>query len=329
MGEVSIVEKMNLPAELAEFFDPTGMEDDLSAGVSGGFSILSFRGSKWRVKHAGGEEMVTNDEGDPRASLEMVFLKASPDISKTYYEGGYTEGSDQPPTCVSTQGVTPDKDSTTPQAPSCAACPHNQWGSRITDDGRKGKACSDSRRIAVVPAFDMENETYGGPMLLRVPAASLNDLKSYGLGMKKKGFPYNAIVTRVSFDPEPSYPKLIFKPVRPITADEAGVLASHYQSDKIENILSGSATPAETPKPPAKEPMKKPEEGYSLEFEQQEQEEAPAEAAPKKKPARKPRAKKPAAKPAPEPAAAQAEVEEDDALGSEMDAIVAGLDGLE
>ena len=297
MSEVIPFDQKNLPAELSGFFDVDSMADDLSAGVAGGFAILSFRGSKWRIKASGEEVLVTNEDGEARPSVELIFLKASPDISKVFYDHKYVEGSDDPPTCMSVNGIIPDADSTTPQAPSCAACPHNQWGSRMTDDGRKAKACQDSRRIAVVPMGDIENEQYGGPMLLRVPAASLNDLKSYGVGMKNKGFPYNTIVTRVGFDPDASYPKLTFKPVRRITEAEAHELTAHYKGEKIEAIL----TQADENRALQKQALveeKKPEppkqEAVSLEFE----EDAPkAEAKPEPKPEPKVEEKQEAAEP--------------------------------
>ena len=297
MSEVIPFDQKNLPAELSGFFDVDSMADDLSAGVAGGFAILSFRGSKWRIKASGEETLVTNEDGEAKPSVELIFLKASPDISKVFYDHKYVEGSDDPPTCMSVNGIIPDADSTTPQAPSCAACPHNQWGSRMTDDGRKAKACQDSRRIAVVPMGDIENEQYGGPMLLRVPAASLNDLKSYGVGMKNKGFPYNTIVTRVGFDPDASYPKLTFKPVRRITEAEAHELTAHYKGEKIEAIL----TQADENRALQKQALveeKKPEppkqEAVSLEFE----EDAPkAEAKPEPKPEPKVEEKQEAAEP--------------------------------
>ena len=169
-GDVIAMDTSNLPANVAEMFDVNTIGDDLSAGVAGGFPILSFRGSKWRIKANGEEQLVTNEDGEARPSVELHLLRASPNISKVYYDHKYVEGSDDPPTCSSVLGISPDADSKAPQSPTCAACPHNVWGSRMTDDGRKAKACQDSRRVAVVPAGDIPNEQFGGPMLLRIPA---------------------------------------------------------------------------------------------------------------------------------------------------------------
>lgn len=313
--EVAAFDPKNLPAEFAGFFDAEGMSDDLSAGVAGGFAILSFRGSKWRIKSSGEEILVTDANDEAKPSVELIFLKASPDVSKVYYDHNYTEGSDEPPTCMSISGITPDADAASPQDTSCARCPHNQWGSRMTEAGKKAKSCQDSRRIAVVPMGDIPNEQYGGPMLLRVPAASLNDLKTYGLGMKNKGFPYNTIVTRVGFDPDASYPKLTFKPIRKINQEEALQLGTHFKGERIETILTqADETRAqrklEATKP---EPVAKPAV-VSLDFEE-EVTAAEATAAPVEAPA--------ATAAIPEPATA---APVDDALSGELDDILSQLE---
>ena len=139
----------SLPAEIAALFDVSTLQDDLTAGVEGGFSVVSFRGKTWRIKHGGEEVPVTDDNDNPIPGLEVVILKASKDVSKIYYAKKYSEGDEGEPDCYSLDGIRPDSGANNKQASGCAACPHNQWGSRITDNGKKAKACSDNRRIAV------------------------------------------------------------------------------------------------------------------------------------------------------------------------------------
>lgn len=239
MGEVTPFTGGQVPAVLAGNVDDN---DDLSSGIRGGYSVISIRGSKWHIKADGEETTVTNAEGDPIGSLRLVLLKASPHISKNYYPGGYAPDSNDPPTCSSIDGVTPDPGSPSVQAPSCAVCPQNVIGSKMTDDGKKLKACSDSRRIATIPEGDFKNERYSGAMLLRVPASSLSNLSAYGKKMKQVGFPYNTIVTRCSFDHDAAFPKIEFNAVRPLTDDEAneivGLLSEPEFADKIEAVLA-------------------------------------------------------------------------------------------
>jgi hypothetical protein len=241
MGEVTPFKGGKVPQKLANAL--AGNNDDLSAGVRGGYSVLSIRGSRWHIK-TGDEQVTVTDQttGDPVGSLRLVLVKASPNVSKNYYEGGYVEGSNDSPTCFSVDGVHPDPGAEKKQAASCAVCPKNVFGSRITDEGKKAKACSDARRIAVIPEGDFKNTEYGGPMLLRVPASSLSNLAQYGKKMTGRGFPYNTVITRVSFDHNVSYPKLEFNAVRPLTDEEGDeileLLSDPEFSSKVESVLA-------------------------------------------------------------------------------------------
>ncbi|MFX8094606.1 hypothetical protein ABTK72_20245, partial [Acinetobacter baumannii] len=85
-------------------------------------------------------------------------------------------------------------------------------GSKISDNGSKSKACSDSRKLVIVPvgangAVDFENLRFGGPMLLRVPPASLRAFAEYDAKLQAMGLPYYAVVTRLQFDQSQAYPR--------------------------------------------------------------------------------------------------------------------------
>jgi hypothetical protein len=99
--------------------------------------------------------------GQPLFSLDVVLLKANPQLSKLYYSKAYAEGDDGAPDCSSANGITPDSGVPNPQSASCAGCPQNVWGSKITPQGTKTKACADMRRLAVVPERDIACQTWG------------------------------------------------------------------------------------------------------------------------------------------------------------------------
>lgn len=292
--------------------------DDLSAGVSGGFAVMSFKGSRWKIKYQGEEHQILNSDGDPVASLEAVLLKANPHITKNYYEKGYTEGAAEAPDCFSLDGVRPDPGVEKPQSDACARCPKNVFGSRITPAGKKAKACQDNRRLAIVPAADLENETFGGPMLLRVPAASLADLALMGKNLKARGFPYNAVTVRIGFDMDVAYPKLTFRPIRPLTDEEAVTVRELLHDDKLERILAEAVELRDAPVEEAEEPKD--------DLFEQPVAAKPAAPAPKAAPA-KAAAKPAAAKPAPKPAAKPAAVAGDGDLSGEdsLDADIRGI----
>jgi hypothetical protein len=233
--------------------------DELGQGIASSYGIMGFKGKVWTAKYQGNDYPLMRDDGDgPRNSIEVVIIKASPAISKIFYKNGYVDGSTAAPDCWSANGVNPDASVQQKQNATCADCAMNAWGSRVTEAGKQGKQCSDSRRIAIIPIADLENEMFGGPMLLRIPAASLKDLKAYGDFMNSYQFNYYAVVTRISFDPKEAYPKFVFSAVRPLTDAEAQRIVQYRDHDpRIPAVLSetqASATPAGNAPAPAAVP---------------------------------------------------------------------------
>jgi hypothetical protein len=213
--------------------------DELGQGITSSYGIVGYRGKVWSIKFQGKETQLMRDDGDgPRGSIEVVIVKAASAISKIFYANGYQDGSSAPPDCWSTNGLTPDAAAQNKQNATCAGCPMNAWGSRVTEAGKQGKACSDSRRIAVIPVNDMANDMFGGPMLLRIPAASLKDLKAYGDLLNSYQYPYYACATRISFDPKEAYPKFVFSAIRPLTDDEAKYVLELRDDKRVGNILN-------------------------------------------------------------------------------------------
>lgn len=234
---------------------PATADNDLAAGVQAGYGLIGYRGKVWSVKHRGDELQLMRDDGDgPRGSIELILLKSSTHISKIFYKDGYVEGSDAPPDCSSTNGIVPDAGVQNKVSAACANCPMNAWGSRITPAGKQGKACSDSKRVAVVPMNDPANEAFGGPMLLRVPAASLQDLAAYGTKLGQLSYPYYSVATRISFDPAESYPKFVFSAIRPLNDAEAAVVLSLRNDVGVTRILAESSEAAPVAAPAAVTP---------------------------------------------------------------------------
>lgn len=237
----------------------TGKNDDLSSGVSSSFGIVGYKGKVWSNRFGGKEDILMREDGDgPRGSIEVVFVKAAPAVSKIYYKGGFVDGTNAAPDCWSANGVIPDASVVAKVNPTCADCPMNAWGSRVSDAGKQNKACADSRRAAVVPLGDMDNDLFNGPMLLRIPAASLKDLKAYGDLLDTHGYPYFAVGTRISFDPKEAYPKFVFSAIRPLNEAEAKKVLELREDRRVQVILNetvdtagatseGSALPPASP----------------------------------------------------------------------------------
>lgn len=306
-----------LPAHLLEGFDSAS---DLIGTGGGGYPSVSIKGKVFTLKRGDEKTLITrtNSDGEeePARALEVVILKVFPAgklFAKTYYEGGYTEGSDAKPVCYSNDGIAPGINATNPQCKTCAACPQNVLGSKITEDGKKTKACSDSKRLAIAPAGQLND-----PYLLRVPFTSLFALSEMGETLAKRKVPYNAVVAKIGFDYTVAHPKLTFKPHAFLDAAGVAEVQEMKDSDIVQRIVGivedeyhGEADDSfETPKqkvaaakPAIKKPVVEEDDPKPKVKVQVEDEEAPAP-------------KKAAAK----PAAKVQEVEEDlDAALDDMD----------
>ena len=296
-----------LPAYLKQV-DVASLNSDLTSHAGGGFPSISIKGKVFAVVRDGEREVLRNPK-DPESaatSLDVVLLKANKGTSKVFYLKGYDKDSSegQKPDCYSNDGIEPAADSQNKQAKKCATCPHNQWGSRISEKGAtKGKACNDTVRMAVAAA-GMLND----PMLLRVPPASIRALGEYGQTLAKRGVAYNMVVTKVAFDMDAESPKLTFKPVGFLDDAAYAEVQETIGSSIVDNILGASfnvveAAPAEKPEVAEEEPAPAPKPTPVAKPKpapvamEPEPEEAPAPVA-KPKPAAK-AAPKPAPKPAP------------------------------
>jgi hypothetical protein len=286
----------NLPSYLKSF-NISEINADLTAHAGGGFPVISIKGKVFAIVRDGERTVLPNpkDPESPATAIDVVLLKANKGTSKVFYLKGYDKDNSegQKPDCYSSDGIAPAADAQTPQAKKCATCPHNQWGSKISDKGAtKGKACSDTVRMAVAAAGQVND-----PMLLRVPPASIKALGEYGQMLAKRGVGYNMVVTKVAFDMEAESPKLTFKPVGFLDDAAFAEVQETIQSDLVANILGASPVPLAL-EAPADEPEIKgtPPKAAVKTKTVTEDEVTEAVAAAEAKPVAKP---KPAAKPAP------------------------------
>ena len=234
-----------VPSAIATIFGSPDTNDIVGNSTAGGFPVISIKGKVFHITRGGERTLITKPgEDDSAASLEVVVLRANPDNSKVYYANGYQEGSDSKPNCYSNNGRTPEADAAEPQSKSCATCVHNQWGSRITADGKKGKTCADSRRIAIATV-----DTPNDPMLVRVPAASLKAFVEFGKLLQARGVHPQTVVTKLGFDYSVAHPSLTFKPVGLIgDVEQLTEIKKASESELVAQIVGLKATaPANAP----------------------------------------------------------------------------------
>lgn len=240
-----------LPAHLAA--DAARINADLGTKSKPKFPFMSLEGKQWTiVRGKDDSETLVNDEGDPRSAIEVVLLRVNKAESKVFYEGEYKKGSNAKPTCYSNNGQRPEEDSASPQAPSCAKCPHNVWG---TGQNGKGFACRGTKRIAIAAPDKLDD-----PMLLRLPPTSIAPLREYTKTLRN--YPYNSVVTRIKFDMSSPTPLLTFTPIGALTPEMYADAKAMYDTELVKAIIgiadeedvAVEAAPALAPAPQVEAP---------------------------------------------------------------------------
>lgn len=255
----------NLPAHLR---NGAALDDTTRAlmGSSESGKRISIEGSVWRLL-VNGKEVAQKEE----RTLNAVIVAAAPKVVRTYYAGAYKKGVAAPPDCWSADGDTPDATATNPQNPSCVGCPQNIKGSGQGDS----RACRFSRRLAVV----LDNDLNGDIYQLTLPSTSIFGegeagkwpLEMYAKMIGAKGIPITSVVTEMRFDTGSATPKVTFKPVRFLEADEHATVIEQGKTSTAQKAITmtvaqadgvtaksapaiSAPTATETPKEVAQEP---------------------------------------------------------------------------
>jgi hypothetical protein len=237
------------------------MAKSLAGGAVGGGKRISIKGGVFRLM-AGGKEVAAIED----RFLDVVFVNAAPNIGRTFYAKAY-DGDANAPDCWSADGKTPSPDSSNKQHDQCDGCPKNIAGSGQGNS----RACRFQQRLAVV----LSNDVGGDVLQLALPATSLfgkgdadqRPLQEYARYLAAQNVDPADVVTRMKFDTKSESPKLTFKAMRWIDADEQVTIKSQSESDdavkaitmtvaKMDNVKAPDPLMA-TPRPaPKAEPKK-------------------------------------------------------------------------
>lgn len=233
--------KANKPSQAFTTLDPS---QSLAEGIGASYPVIGYKGKIWSLRHRGESYIFLRpDDGTPIGYIDVVVLRSAPVKAKSYYlAGAFDEQQSQGkrPICASIDGIKPDKDVLEKQSEVCALCPRNEW--RTDANGRKGRDCSDYKRLAVLLLPNQTAKLFGQalvePVFLRVPPDSLNDLAVFGENMAQQGWPYSSFVTRISFDSTKSHPKFVFKAVQALTDTEAATVIG-LREDMVSKRITG------------------------------------------------------------------------------------------
>jgi hypothetical protein len=257
------------PSYVPALFNTKSVNDEFMAGLpqGGGFPRIGLSGKQF-VRHIDGTpEVITGSFTDgggnavtvPLNQLKVVIVRGKAAIDKTYYVEKYNPNQSEAksPDCFSRDGLRPDPTSTVKQCDTCAQCAQNQFGSGTDANGNatKGKACSDTKMLAVFCA--------GGVFGFKIPSASLKNFNAYLKTLAGYGLTPPAVITTIGFDPTSTYSILTFSYDGVLDEAQMAKIAQLRETQEVADIcdttpnLAAPVAPA-APASPAPSPAPSP-----------------------------------------------------------------------
>lgn len=188
-----------------------------------------------RIRFNGNQSFITPDglEGE---TLEVVIVDFV--SSNMFYDGPYDKDNPAPPACFAIGAepsmLVPSSNSPGKQADTCTVCPMNQFG---TATNGKGKACKNTRLIAVSPVSALDSPDEPAPLwIMSIPPTSLKAFDAYVHSLSAKHrLPPVGVVTQITLDGSSQYASPRCSLVRPLANDELKVFMERRQeaSDRL------------------------------------------------------------------------------------------------
>jgi len=249
-NDLMIPDKADVPAHIRNPELAKQANEDASAGISTGFPArIKISAKQFVLVDGNGEEkpfpptkMVHGP--DENVYLPVIILRAKKALSKSWYLKAYNPNEEGvSPDCFSNDSERPDASVAAPQCDTCAACPHNAWGSGKDQEGNatKGKACTDMKMLAAfVPNFGVHS--------FKLPPASLKNFGLYVKQLSAAGIPLGTVKTLVGFDLAETYPILIFRFGGYLPEAHMDKITELAASEEAEDAIGGIT--ASTPSAP-------------------------------------------------------------------------------
>jgi len=236
------------------------MAQEYASGEHVGGDFLSLKGGV----------LLFQDEPMPGNQILCVILDAV--TERTYYDTKYEAGGENlPPRCYAfgrAGDKTPlaphpsmqaDLEYFIPQNDECATCPHNEFG---TSNTGRGKACSERRRLALLPAGyftprkgsrdfdahlieDVAHYEAADIALLKLNVMSVKDWARYVTTLSSaEHLPPMAVITRIYVEPDPkSQFRVKFEMVDKLPAEYYEVIMARHEEAK-NGIIFGYTPPS-------------------------------------------------------------------------------------
>ena len=221
-GTALTTPKSTLPVDMNK-----EMADEVAALAS---RLAKPTGDRISITKAGTFKTPDGQELELLEAIIVDFVSTN-----SYYDKPYVKGQIDAPVCFAI-GLEPTMMVPSPNSPdilseTCATCWANQFGSHPNG---KGKACSNSKLLALLPP-DADTETT--LQTLKVPATSIKNFDSY-VGSVARAFqrPVRAVVTEITSDSDIGWENAKFGNPRPCTKEQ--LLTAHSRkTEAMERLM--------------------------------------------------------------------------------------------
>lgn len=237
--------------------------------------------AKMEANAGGGQFFTTNGgvlawQDAPMPGNQMAVIILDSVLENVFYEGAYDPDNIQGPTCFAfgrdEQKMTPHELVVTAgnaqygAAKLCHGCPQNDFGTAIVG---KGKACKNTRRLAMIPAgnFDQrgrfqlikdvehfETTAFG---YMKLPVTSVKGyagfVKQISGALRR---PPHGIITKVLVKPDPKNQYVVlFEPIQNVPDEIMGAIMKRHE--EARSVIEFPYQPADAAEKPSKKPSKK------------------------------------------------------------------------
>jgi len=193
----------------------------------------------------------------PIAGNKLDVIVADAVLENVYYEDDFDPDAPASPVCYAfgrtEEEMAPHPKAEKPQHPTCAGCPMNEFGTAAKG---KGKACKNTRRLAVLPAgaadLTADKVLSNEVAYLKLPVTSVKNWSTYvnKVSAMHRRPPFG-VVTEISVTPDPKTQFKVNFETRALVGEDLADAAISRHDEQRELIMF--AYPAN--KPAAEEPV--------------------------------------------------------------------------
>ncbi len=201
-----------------------------SEAPKGGF--LSFKGGN----------MSYNEEPIPGNKMDVIVVDFL--LENAMFRDKYNPNRPASPMCYAfgreEADMKPHEEAEEPQNPQCEDCPNNEWAS--DPEGGRGKACKNSRRIAVLPADILlkgsEAIRKASVVMCKLPVTSIKLFSAYiNQCVKVLEKPPFAVVVELSTTPHPANLFSVNWKIKDVIASDELLEALYNKRVSIEKLM--------------------------------------------------------------------------------------------